>query len=137
LSRIVLKYPEPVAAGETGHDVLFDIPPQSAPAIASPLLQACQVLKAKLHTQLSGSVTVTCHPHRIGHRGCVSLRFRGEQGRIDVLIAVSGRTQFPEGEDFQAPRWYIDVADTVDALYLVLWLGEVEPEPSVVLLMPD
>ncbi|ENY3090172.1 hypothetical protein ACFW8Q_001727 [Salmonella enterica] len=40
-----------------------------------------------------------------------------------MLITVSGRAQFPQEEDYLAPRWYIDVADMVDALYLVLWLG--------------
>lgn len=125
MSRLVLKYPEPVVSGER-RDVLFDIPPQSAPAIAVTLQPLCLALKARLHARLTGDVTMTCHPHRIGHRGCVALRFQGEQGRIDVLITVSGRAQFPQAEDYQAPRWYIDVADMVDALYLVLWLGELE-----------
>lgn len=95
--------------------------------IASGLQLSCQTLKTQLHARLAGEVTMTCHPHRIGHRGCVSLRFQGETGRIDMLITVSGRAQFPQEEDYQAPRWYIDVADMVDALYLVLWLGKEEP----------
>ncbi|ECE7751415.1 hypothetical protein EUW85_19200 [Salmonella enterica subsp. enterica serovar Ngili] len=127
MSRLVLKYPEPIVSGEQGHDMLFDIPPQSAPVIASGLQLSCQTLKTQLHARLAGEMTMTCHPHRIGHRGCVSLRFQGETGRIDMLITVSGRAQFPQEEDYQAPRWYIDVADMVDALYLVLWLGKEEP----------
>lgn len=123
MSRLVLKYPDPVVTRENNHELLFDIPPQSAPVINASLQTACQVLKTQLLARLSGLVSVTCHPHRIGHRGCVALRFQGEQGRIDVLITVSGRAQFPQEEDYHAPRWYIDVADMVDALYLVLWLG--------------
>ncbi|HAU6733006.1 TPA: hypothetical protein JEL83_002923 [Salmonella enterica subsp. enterica serovar Elisabethville] len=129
MSNLVLKYPEPVISGEPGHEILFDIPPQSAPAIAANWQPSCLLLKARLQARLSGEVTVTCHPHRIGHRGCVALRFQGETGRIDVLITVSGRTQFPQEEDYQTPRWYIDVADMVDVLYLVLWLREMEPCP--------
>ncbi len=40
-----------------------------------------------------------------------------------MLITVSSRVQFPQAEDYLTPRWYIDVADMVDALYLVLWLS--------------
>ncbi|EAP0276238.1 hypothetical protein DMV52_10320 [Salmonella enterica] len=129
MGRLMLKYPDPMMTGEPGHEVLFDIPPQSAPVINASLQAECQRLKTQLHARLSGQVTVMCHPHRIGHRGCVSLRFQGETGRIDVLITVSGRTQFPQDEDYHAPRWYIDLADMVDVLYLVLWLGEMEPCP--------
>ncbi|ELK3438146.1 hypothetical protein RU357_002183 [Salmonella enterica] len=123
MSRLVLKYPDPVVTGENGHDALFDIPPQSAPVIPSTLQTEWEQLQSALRTRLTGEVTMTCHPHRIGHRGCVSLCFQGEQGRTDVLITVSGRAQFPQKEDYLSPRWYIDVADMVDALYLVLWLG--------------
>ncbi|EAM3258337.1 hypothetical protein ACEJ20_004249 [Salmonella enterica] len=123
MSRLVLKYPDPVVTGENGHGALFDIPPQSAPVIPSTLQTEWEQLQSALRTRLTGEVTMTCHPHRIGHRGCVSLCFQGEQGRTDVLITVSGRAQFPQKEDYLSPRWYIDVADMVDALYLVLWLG--------------
>ncbi|EAS2902695.1 hypothetical protein DTC83_19220 [Salmonella enterica] len=123
MSRLVLKYPDPVVTGENGHGALFDIPPQSAPVIPSTLQTEWEQLQSALRTRLTGEVTMTCHPHRIGHRGCVSLCFQGEQGRTDVLITVSGRAQFPQKEDYHSPRWYIDVADMVDALYLVLWLG--------------
>ncbi|ENT4838965.1 hypothetical protein ACFFXQ_000728 [Salmonella enterica] len=123
MSRLVLKYPDPVVTGENGHGALFDIPPQSAPVIQSTLQTEWEQLQSALRTRLTGEVTMTCHPHRIGHRGCVSLCFQGEQGRTDVLITVSGRAQFPQKEDYLSPRWYIDVADMVDALYLVLWLG--------------
>lgn len=123
MSRLVLKYPDPVVTGENGHGALFDIPPQSAPVIPSTLQTEWEQLQSALRTRLTGEVTMTCHPHRIGHRGCVSLCFQGEQCRTDVLITVSGRAQFPQKEDYRSPRWYIDVADMVDALYLVLWLG--------------
>lgn len=125
MSRLVLKYPEPVVTEENGHGALFDITPQPAPVIPSTLQTEWEQLQSALRTRLTGEVTMTCHPHRIGHRGCVSLCFQGEQGRTDVLITVSGRAQFPQKEDYLSPRWYIDVADMVDAMYLVLWLSEI------------
>ncbi|EKB9752666.1 hypothetical protein OOU22_001515 [Salmonella enterica] len=121
MSRLVLKYPEPVVTEENGHGALFDITPQSAPVIPSTLQTEWEQLQSALRTRLTGEVTMTCH----GHRGCVSLCFQGEQGRTDVLITVSGRAQFPQKEDYLSPRWYIDVADMVDAMYLVLWLSEI------------
>lgn len=123
MRRLVLKYSEPVVTGENGHGVLFDIIPQSAPVIPSMLQTEWEQLQSALRTRLTDEVTMTCHPHRIGHRGCVSLCFQGEQGRTDVLITVSGRAKFPQKEDYRSPRWYVDVADMVDVLYLVLWLG--------------
>ncbi|EAO2752641.1 hypothetical protein E2W72_05285 [Salmonella enterica] len=137
MSRLVLKYPDPVVTGENGHGMLFDIPPQSAPVINASLLAESLVLKTQLRARLSGLMRVTCHPHRIGHRGCVALCFQGEQGRIDVLITVSGRAQFPQEDDYLAPRWYIDVADMVDALYLVLWLGELDESTQESLIEGD
>jgi len=131
VSRLVLKYPEPVVSGVHGHDALFDIAPQSAPLIAASQLSSWQELKTQLQNRISGEVTVTCHPHRVGHRGCVALCFQGEKGRTDILITISGRTQFPCGEEYHAPRWYIDVVDMVDAFYLVLWLGETDLSPVV------
>ncbi|HBC0336821.1 TPA: hypothetical protein I8P56_004854 [Salmonella enterica subsp. enterica serovar Napoli] len=134
MSRLVLKYPDPVVTGENGHGKLFDITPQSAPVLPLTLHAEWNQLQSALRTRLRGEVTMTCHPHRIGHRGCVALCFQGETGRTDILITVSGRTQFPQEEDYPAPRWYIDVADMVDALYLVLWLGEMEVAPPAPLL---
>ncbi|EEJ5142907.1 hypothetical protein ABMB60_004429 [Salmonella enterica] len=134
MSRLVLKYPEPIVTEENGHGALFDITPQSAPVIPSTLQTEWEQLQSALRTRLTGEVTMTCHPHRIGHRGCVSLCFQGEQGRTDVLITVSGRAQFPQKEDYLSPRWYIDVADMVDAMYLVLWLGTLgEGSPTLLI----
>ncbi|EAA8668896.1 hypothetical protein OOP60_005139 [Salmonella enterica] len=119
-----LKYStaEVTEKGEDG--VLFDSLPQSAPVTGRAQAVLLQQLINQLRARLSGEVKITCHPHRIGHRGSVALTLEGESGRVDLLITVNGRTLFPEEEEYtSAPRWYIDVVDAVDAVYLMLTLN--------------
>ncbi|EDM8864326.1 hypothetical protein CXA05_09345 [Salmonella enterica subsp. enterica serovar Typhimurium] len=119
-----LKYPaaEVTEKGEDG--VLFDSLPQSAPVTGRAQAVLLQQLINHLRARLCGAVNITCHPHRIGHRGSVALTLEGESGRVDLLITVNGRTLFPEEEEYtSAPRWYIDVVDAVDAVYLMLTLN--------------
>ncbi|EDW0699442.1 hypothetical protein NAK90_002028 [Salmonella enterica] len=119
-----LKYPaaEVTEKGEDG--VLFDSLPQSAPVTGRAQAVLLRQLIKHLRARLSGVVNITCHPHRIGHRGSVAMTLEGESGRVDLLITVNGRTLFPEEEEYtSAPRWYIDVVDAVDAVYLMLTLN--------------
>lgn len=119
-----LKYStaEVTEKGEDG--VLFDSLPQSAPVTGRAQAVLLQQLINQLRARLFGEVKITCHPHRIGHRGSVALTLEGESGRVDLLITVNGRTLFPEEEEYtSAPRWYIDVVDAVDAVYLMLTLN--------------
>ncbi|EJF2227293.1 hypothetical protein M8C91_004929 [Salmonella enterica] len=119
-----LRYPaaEVTEKGEDG--VLFDSLPQSAPVTGRAQAVLLQQLINHLRARLCGAVNITCHPHRIGHRGSVALTLEGESGRVDLLITVNGRTLFPEEEEYtSAPRWYIDVVDAVDAMYLMLTLN--------------
>ncbi|EBD0364556.1 hypothetical protein QY625_004897 [Salmonella enterica] len=118
-----LRYPAAEVA-ETGADgLLFDSLPQSAPVTGYAQAVLLQQLVSHLRARLSGPVNIVCHPHRIGHRGSVAMTLEGETGRVDLLITVNGRTLFPEEEDYSAPRWYIDVVDMVDAVYLLLTLN--------------
>lgn len=118
-----LRYPAAEVA-ETGEDgLLFDSLPQSVPVTGRRQAVLLQQLINQLRVRLSGPVNITCHPHRIGHRGSVAMTLEGETGRVDLLITVNGRTLFPEEEDYNAPRWYIDVVDMVDAVYLMLTLS--------------
>lgn len=118
----------------------FTLQDESAPDAGTQLMQAVSWFQSR---QVSFSLSeVKTPPVMPGndagtdgvHRGCVSLCFQGEQGRTDVLITVSGRAQFPQKEDYLSPRWYIDVADMVDAMYLVLWLGTLgEGSPTLLI----
>ncbi|HGG6663542.1 TPA: hypothetical protein ACTA1Y_000190 [Salmonella enterica subsp. enterica serovar Bovismorbificans] len=119
-----LRYPTAVVVEKGEGDLLFDSLPQSAPVTGQAQAVMLQQLINHLRSRLPGPVNITCHPHRIGHSGSVSMAFEGETDRVDVLITVNGRTLFPEQEEYtSAPRWYIDVVDTVDAVYLMLTLN--------------
>lgn len=118
-----LRYPAAEVVEKGGNGLLFDSLPQSAPVTGHTQAVLLQQLITQLRERLSGTVNITCHPHRIGHRGSVAMTLAGETGRVDLLITVNGRTLFPEEEDYSAPRWYIDVVDMVDAVYLMLTLS--------------
>ncbi|EDY5736201.1 hypothetical protein GQ105_005164 [Salmonella enterica] len=119
-----LKYSTAEVAEKGEDGVLFDSLPQSAPVTGRAQAVLLQQLINHLRARLCGEVKITCHPHRIGHRGSVALTLEGESGRVDLLITVNGRTLFPEEEEYtSAPRWYIDVVDAVDAVYLMLMLN--------------
>lgn len=118
-----LRYPAAEVVEQGGNRLLFDSLPQSAPVTGHTQAVLLQQLITQLRERLSGTVSITCHPHRIGHRGSVAMTLEGETGRVDLLITVNGRTLFPEGEDYRAPRWYIDVEDMVDTVYLMLLLS--------------
>ncbi|EAO2672797.1 hypothetical protein E2U79_17680 [Salmonella enterica] len=119
-----LKYSTAEVAEKGEDGVLFDSLPQSAPVTGRAQAVLLRQLINHLRARLSGVVNITCHPHRIGHRGSVAMTLEGESGRVDLLITVNGRTLFPEEEEYtSAPRWYIDVVDAVDAVYLMLTLN--------------
>ncbi|EFS2651894.1 hypothetical protein HX362_004823 [Salmonella enterica] len=117
-----LRYPVAEVAETGDNGLLFDSLPQSAPVTGQRYSVLLQQLTDQLRARLSGPVNIICHPHRIGHRGSVAMTLEGETGRVDLLITVNGRTLFPEEGDYSAPRWYIDVVDMVDAVYLMLTL---------------
>ncbi|EAT4157164.1 hypothetical protein EUY23_24550 [Salmonella enterica] len=118
-----LRYPVAEVAERGDNGLLFDSLPQSAPVTGQRYSVLLQQLTDQLRARLSGQVNIICHPHRIGHRGSVAMTLEGETGRVDLLITVNGRTLFPEEGDYSAPRWYIDVVDMVDAVYLMLTLN--------------
>ncbi|EBL0368751.1 hypothetical protein FQO80_15425 [Salmonella enterica] len=119
-----LRYSTAVVVEKGEGDLLFDSLPQSAPVTGQRQAVMLQQLISHLRARLPGTVNITCHPHRIGHRGSVAMAFESEIDRVDVLITVNGRTLFPEeGEYTSAPRWYIDVVDVVDVVYLMLTLN--------------
>ncbi|EGT7585133.1 hypothetical protein OP853_004854 [Salmonella enterica] len=114
-----LRYPKTVVVEKVEGDFLFDSLPQVAPVTGQAQAVMLQQLMNHLRSRLQGSVNITCHPHRIGHRGSVAMAFECEISRVDVLITVNGKTRFPEEADYSGPRWYIDVMDMVDAVYLM------------------
>jgi len=105
--------------------VLFEAPPQGNPRIgeahAGQLAELCQQIQAR-----TGSiVSITCSPHRVGHHSCVAVKLACADDCVNLLLTITGTLRWPTSQDYaQAPRWYINLPDAVDAVYLVTQLVE-------------
>ncbi|EDR5078586.1 hypothetical protein GS039_001409 [Salmonella enterica] len=104
-------------------DALLGLPPQGKAWIRGEHDVDMRGLSSHIQQSLGENYRGVCHPHRIGHRACLAIHLENLRGKkLDILITVSGKTALPEEESYVTPRWYIDVADAADALYLALWL---------------
>ncbi|CAI0967047.1 acetyltransferase [Serratia quinivorans] len=124
---MTLKYPEPATCLTTSvcrDPVLFTLPPQGVATIGEMDSLALDSFCQAIRERLSGPVSLTTHPHRIGSRSSVALHLEGRLGScIDVLITVNGNTLWPELEEYKHPRWYVTVPDAADVVYLLLHLN--------------
>ncbi|MFC0227646.1 hypothetical protein [Serratia aquatilis] len=115
-----------VVAGDSNDGgVLFEAPPQGNPRIsevhAVQLAELCEQIRVRTQFVLS----ITCSPHRVGHHSCVAVKFVGADGSVNLLLTITGTLRWPTAQDYaQAPRWYINLPDAVDAVYLVTQLEE-------------
>ncbi|VXD06802.1 conserved hypothetical protein [Enterobacterales bacterium 8AC] len=105
--------------------VLFEAPPQGNPRIseahAGQLAELCDHIRVRTKTVVS----ITCSPHRVGHHSCVAVRLAGADGCVNLLLTITGTLRWPTPQDYaQAPRWYINLSDAVDAVYLVTQLAD-------------
>ncbi|HFV9293983.1 TPA: hypothetical protein ACIAIE_003841 [Serratia fonticola] len=105
--------------------VLFEAPPQGNPRIneahAGQLTELCQQIKLRTRSVIS----ITCSPHRVGHHSCVAVTLVGADDCVNLLLTITGTLRWPTSQDYaQAPRWYINLTDAVDAVYLVTQLAE-------------
>ncbi|MFC0227648.1 hypothetical protein [Serratia aquatilis] len=105
--------------------VLFEAPPQGNPRIsethAEQLAELCKQVQARTPSVL----TITCSPHRVGHHSCVAVKLAGANDCVNLLLTITGTLRWPTPQDYaQAPRWYINLPDAVDAVYLVTQLAE-------------
>ncbi|EAA7243659.1 hypothetical protein FNH63_11510 [Salmonella enterica subsp. salamae] len=104
-------------------DALLGLPPQGKAWIRKEHDEDMSRLTSHIQGALGNTYRGVCHPQRIGHRACLAIHLENLRGKkLDILITVSGKTALPAEESYVNPRWYIDVADSADALYLALWL---------------
>ncbi|EKN4763575.1 hypothetical protein ACXKU5_003133 [Yersinia enterocolitica] len=115
-----------IVAGDGSEDsVLFEAPPQGNPRIsevnAGQLAELCEQIRARTRSVVS----ITCSPHRVRHHSCVAVKLAGADGSANLLLTITGTLHWPTAQDYaQAPRWYINLPDAVDAVYLVTQLEE-------------
>lgn len=115
-----------IVAGDGGDGgVLFEAPPQGNPRIREThvvqLAELCEQIRARTRSVVS----ITCSPHRVGHHSCVAVKLAGTDDCVNLLLTITGTLRWPTAQDYaQAPRWYINLTDAVDAVYLVMQLEE-------------
>ncbi|EBD9555656.1 hypothetical protein PAB16_003755 [Salmonella enterica] len=100
--------------------VLFDAPPQGNPRISlrhhAQLAELCRQIRQRVGEQ----ATFTYSPHRVAGHNCLAVQVEGKSGTVNLLLTVTGSLRWPGEEDYEhALRWYINVPDAVDVVYLV------------------
>lgn len=100
--------------------VLFDAPPQGNPRISQRHHEQLAELCHQIRLRVEEKTTFTYSPHRVaGHNG-LAVQVEGKTGTVNLLLTVTGSLRWPVAEDYEhAPRWYINVPDSVDVVYLV------------------
>ncbi|MBC3211046.1 hypothetical protein [Serratia fonticola] len=115
-----------IVAGE-GNDggVLFEAPPQGNPRISEAHAAQLDELCGHVQARTRSVTSITCSPHRVGQHNCVAVKLVGATGCINLLLTITGTLRWPTQQDYaQAPRWYINLSDAVDVVYLVTQLAE-------------
>lgn len=115
-----------IVAGDGGEGgVLFEAPPQGNPRISEAHAVQLAELCEQIQMRAQPVVSITCSPHRVGHHSCVAVKFAGADDSVNLLLTITGTLRWPTAQDYaQAPRWYINLPDAVDAVYLVTQLEE-------------
>lgn len=115
-----------VMAGESNDiGVLFEAPPQGNPRISETHAGELATLCEQIRRRLQPVESVTCSPHRVGHQSCVAVNLAGAGANVNLLLTLTGTLRWPTPQDYaQAHRWYINLPDAVDAVYLVMQLVE-------------
>ncbi|MDC9604379.1 acetyltransferase [Xenorhabdus griffiniae] len=122
---LTLKYRVPMTRRKADSDInlfsVFDCQPQSCPSISEETVRSLGRLLTEIRRRLKKVYLMTCHPHRIGKSNCISINLEDGKGHdVNLLITVSGEHYWPKPEEYKHPRWFIHVADTTDAIYLIL-----------------
>ncbi|EDF9811579.1 hypothetical protein B5B23_01945 [Salmonella enterica subsp. enterica serovar Tennessee] len=100
--------------------VLFDAPPQGNPRISQHHHAQLTELCRQIRHRVGGKATFTHAPHRVAGHNCLAVQVAGKSGTVNLLLTVTGSLRWPVAEDYEhAPRWYINVPDAVDVVYLV------------------
>lgn len=127
-----LKYPFPELQTYPGLDdedtpnapfCLFDCPLQGVPALQKTHARSLGRMMTEIRRRLTTVTGMVCHPHRVGIRNYVSVTLSNDsQKEVNLLLLISGEVEFPQ--DYEPPRWTVQVTDGVDLLFLLLWLKE-------------
>ncbi|EBF8098487.1 hypothetical protein [Salmonella enterica] len=99
--------------------VLFDAPPQGNPRISQHHHAQLAELCRQIRQRVGEKATFTYSPHRVAGHNCLAVQVVGKTGTVNLLLIVTGSLRWPVAEDYEhGVRWYINVVDAVDVIYL-------------------
>ncbi|EOY3535676.1 hypothetical protein ACP37V_001128 [Escherichia coli] len=104
----------------SGTGVLFDASPQGNPRISQRHHAQLEELCRQIRERVGEKATFTCSPHRVAGHNCLAVQVVGNTGTVNLLFTVTGCLRWPAIDDYEhRVRWYINVPDAVDVVYLV------------------
>ena len=103
--------------------VLFDAPPQGNPRISQCHHAQLAELCHQIRQRVGEKATFTYSPHRVAGHNCLAVQVEGASGMVNLLLTVTGSLRWPAIDDYEhGVRWYINVPDAVDVVYLIMEL---------------
>ncbi|EJM8330288.1 hypothetical protein NO639_001606 [Salmonella enterica] len=100
--------------------VLFDAPPQGNPRISQHHHAQLGELCRQIRQRVGEKATLTYSPHRVAGHNCLAVQVMGKTGTVNLLLTVTGSLRWPTMDDYEhSVRWYINVPDAVDVIYLI------------------
>ncbi|MBU9839289.1 hypothetical protein J1780_04895 [Rahnella aceris] len=121
MRRLGMLPPAVVNDNEVSLAVMFDVPPQGEARIGvtdhGQLMTLCGHIRKRLQTP----ALLSMRPHRVGSLNCVSVHLKDNAGAtLDLLITITGSTVWPDDNEYvRGARWYINVADATDMMWLL------------------
>ncbi|HBA7530474.1 hypothetical protein PMZ68_05510 [Escherichia coli] len=104
----------------SGTGVLFDAPPQGNPRISQRHHAQLAELCRQIRQRVGEKAIFTYSPHRVAGHNCLAVQVEGKSGTVNLLQTATGSLRWPVAEDYEhGVRWYINVPDAVDVVYLV------------------
>ena len=105
---------------------LFDAPPQGNPRISQHHHAQLAELCRQIRLRVGEKAMFTCSPHRVAGHNCLAVQVMGQSGTVNLLLTVTGSLCWPSMDDYEhGVRWYINVPDAVDMVYLIQGLIDV------------
>ncbi|UUE35793.1 hypothetical protein L0Y23_18425 [Pectobacterium aroidearum] len=130
MRRLTMSKPEVVPDNALPFSVLFDVPPQGVARIGEGDASQLAKLGDEVRKRLVCPAQLSVLPHRVGNRCCVSVHISDPTGKaLDLLITVAGNTVWPDDNEYaRGVRWYINVSDATDMMWLLKAIEQVTGE---------
>lgn len=121
MRRLGMLPPTVVNDNEVSLAVMFDVPPQGEARIGVTDHGQLMTLCDHIRKRLQSPALLSMRPHRVGSLNCLSVHLKDNAGgTLDLLVTITGNTVWPDHNEYaRGARWYINVADATDMMWLL------------------